>query len=47
MQLLHFFASFRVFPSRAGLGGRELDLFLHRAGFEVVPVDAEQVELAP
>jgi ribonuclease VapC len=27
-------------------GGREPDLFLHRAGFEVVPVDAEQVELA-
>jgi ribonuclease VapC len=26
--------------------GRELDLLLHRAKFEVVPVDAEQVELA-
>jgi ribonuclease VapC len=27
-------------------GGRELDLLLHRAGIEVVPVDAEQAELA-
>ena len=26
--------------------GWELDLFLHRAGFEIVPVDAEQVEIA-
>jgi ribonuclease VapC len=26
--------------------GRELDLFLHRARFEVVPVDADQVEIA-
>ena len=26
--------------------GRELDLFLHRARFEVVPVDANQVEVA-
>ena len=27
-------------------GGRELDLLLHRAGFEIVAVDADQVELA-
>ena len=31
---------------RGGYGGRELDLFLHRARFDVVPVDEEQVELA-
>ncbi|HUP19367.1 MAG TPA: type II toxin-antitoxin system VapC family toxin [Gemmatimonadota bacterium] len=28
------------------VGGRELDLFLLKAGVEVVPVDARQVELA-
>ena len=27
-------------------GGRELDLFLHKAGIEVVAFDAEQMELA-
>jgi ribonuclease VapC len=27
-------------------GGRELDLLLHRAGCEIVPVDAEQAEIA-
>ena len=26
--------------------GRELDLFLHRAGFEIVPLDADQAEIA-
>ena len=26
--------------------GRELDLFLHRARFEVVPLDADQAEIA-
>lgn len=26
--------------------GRELDLLLHRAGFEIAPVDAEQAEIA-
>ena len=26
--------------------GRELDLFLHRASFEVVPLDADQAEIA-
>jgi ribonuclease VapC len=30
----------------AEAGGRELDLLLHRAEFEVVPVDSDQVELA-
>jgi ribonuclease VapC len=27
-------------------GGRELDLLLHRSRFEVVPVDADQAEIA-
>jgi ribonuclease VapC len=27
-------------------GGRELDLFLHRAKIDIVPVDSEQAELA-
>lgn len=36
-----------VIESRKGeYGGRELDLFLHRAQFQIVPVDADQVELA-
>lgn len=36
-----------VLESRKGEhGGRELDLFLHRARFEIVPVDEDQVELA-
>ena len=36
-----------VIESRKGEhGGRELDLLLHRARFETVPVDADQVELA-
>ncbi|MFC5379545.1 type II toxin-antitoxin system VapC family toxin [Aquipuribacter nitratireducens] len=36
-----------VVESRLGEhGGRELDLFLHRAGAEVVPLDHEHVELA-
>lgn len=35
-----------VIESRFGeAGGRELDLLLHRAEFEVAPVDAEQVEM--
>jgi ribonuclease VapC len=36
-----------VAESRRGeAAGRELDLLLHRASVQVVPVDAEQVELA-
>lgn len=36
-----------VIESRYGeSGGRELDLYLHRAGIEVTPVDADQAELA-
>ena len=36
-----------VLESRLGeIGGRELDLFLHRAGFEIVPVDENQAEIA-
>lgn len=36
-----------VVEARLGdAGGRELDLWLQRAGVEVVPVDAEQADLA-
>ena len=36
-----------VLESRSGeIGGRELDLFLHRAGFETVSVDDNQVAIA-
>ena len=36
-----------VVESRRGeAAGRELDLFLHRAHISIVPVDAEQVEIA-
>ena len=36
-----------VIESRKGeAGGRELDLLLYRAGFEVVPVDQDQAEIA-
>ncbi|KZD10002.1 type II toxin-antitoxin system VapC family toxin [Oceanibaculum pacificum] len=36
-----------VVEARAGeAAGRELDLLIHRAGFEIVPVDAEQAEIA-
>ena len=36
-----------VIEARLGeTGGRELDLFLHRAGIEVVAVDADQAESA-
>lgn len=36
-----------VLETRSGeIAGRELDLFLHRAKIEVVPVDADQIELA-
>lgn len=36
-----------VIESRVGeAGGRELDLFIHRAGIEVAPADLEQAELA-
>ncbi len=31
---------------RGEMGGRELDLFIHRAGISTVPVDADQVEIA-
>jgi ribonuclease VapC len=31
---------------RGDLGGRELDLLLHRLGVEIVPVDERQAELA-
>lgn len=36
-----------VIEARLGeAGGRELDLLLYRAGVEVVPVDADQAEIA-
>jgi hypothetical protein len=36
-----------VIETRKGeAGGRELDLFIYRAGIEVVPVDQEQAEVA-
>jgi len=36
-----------VIEARVGeAGGRELDLFLHRANVETVPVDADQAEIA-
>lgn len=36
-----------VIESRKGeIGGRDLDLFLHRAKIDIVPFDAEQAELA-
>jgi ribonuclease VapC len=39
-------ASVVVEARRGEVAGRELDLFLHRASVEVVPVDGEQAELA-
>lgn len=36
-----------VIEARKGdAGGRELDMLIHRAGIQIVPVDAEQVEIA-
>ena len=36
-----------VIETRLGeTGGREFDMFLYRAGIEVVPVDADQAEIA-
>ena len=36
-----------VIEARRGeIGSRELDLFLSRLQFEIVPVDAEQIEVA-
>jgi ribonuclease VapC len=36
-----------VIETRLGeAGGSELDLWLHKAGIEIVPVDAEQADLA-
>src|SRR6202789_3027772 len=36
-----------VIEARKGeVGGRELDLFLHRAKIDIVPFDSEQAELA-
>lgn len=42
-----FVEAARIIDARFGdAGGREFDLFLHRAGVEVVPVDADQAEIA-
>jgi ribonuclease VapC len=36
-----------IIEARLGdVGGRELDLWLHRAAVEIVPVDAEQADMA-
>lgn len=36
-----------VIESRKGeIGGRDLDLFIHRANIDIVPFDSEQAELA-
>lgn len=36
-----------VIEARKGeIGGRELDLFLHRAKIDIVPFDSEQLEIA-
>jgi ribonuclease VapC len=39
-------ASIVLEARRGDIAGRELDLFLHRARIQVVPVDAEQAEIA-
>lgn len=39
-------ASVVIETRRGEPAGRELDLFLHRSKFEIVPVDADQAEIA-
>ena len=39
-------ASIAIEARRGEEGARDLDLFIYRAGIEVVPVDAEQAEIA-
>ncbi len=39
-------ASIAIEGRRGEDGGRDLDLFIHRAGIEIVPVDAEQAQMA-
>ncbi|WP_127125440.1 type II toxin-antitoxin system VapC family toxin [Georgenia sp. SYP-B2076] len=47
MSTASFLETAIVVESRFGeLGGRELDLWMHRAEVELVPVDAEQAQLA-
>lgn len=47
MSAANLLESAMIIESRRGEpAGRELDLLLHRAGVQIVPVDAEQVESA-
>ncbi len=39
-------ASIAIEARRGEEGARDLDLFIYRAGLEIVPVDAEQAEVA-
>src|SRR5690242_8213808 len=39
-------ASMVIETRKGDAGGRELDLFIYRAGIEVVPVDQDQAEVA-
>ena len=39
-------ASMVIEPRKGEAGGKELDLFIYRAGIEIVPVDEEQAEVA-
>ncbi len=47
MSVVSFVETALVIEARLGeAGGRELDLLLHRANVEVVPVDLDQAEIA-
>jgi ribonuclease VapC len=47
MSAATFFEATVVIEARLGdPGGRELDLWLHRAEVEIIPVDAEQADMA-
>jgi ribonuclease VapC len=47
MSAVSFVETALVIETRLGeAGGRELDLFLHRADIEVMPVDIDQAEIA-
>ena len=47
LSVVSFVEAALVIEARLGeAGGRELDLLLHRAGIDVVPVDIDQAEIA-
>ncbi len=47
MSVVSFVETALVIEARLGeAGGRELDLLLHRAGIDVMPVDIDQAEIA-